>query len=355
MLTTSFGPIYVHAGRTAETDALFTLLILLTVVTLWSEQSRPWHGVWLGLLAAAAFLLRGMAVLMPLSIVLAVKVGRRGLQRNQWMPTGAAMLLFVAPVTAWIVARWRVDEWRFLERLLNYDFLARSFTVIEGHPGTPFYYLNILQGLHYDWLVAGAVAWILFPIPWSRVRNLLGFWRTNDRLSQLVGSWAAITLLIPTLMRTKLPWYLNPFYPVFALGTGWILVHAFSQVRNSPPARWRTVMLGFVAVIALGVAEGRLISYSFRYRDVGNSAQGLLLAEKDRLAGRRVFRDHWDRADIFVLGGVVGADRGLADYPEHFLRDSRPGDYLLSSQDADRPDLVLVRSDGRLSLYRRRQ
>ena len=171
VLATSFGFVYVHAGRTAETDALFTLLILLTVVTLWAEQRRPWVRIWLGPLAAAVFLLRGAAVLMPLALVVAVHLGGGRMPRNLWRPTLAALLLFAVPVAAWGVARWRIDEWRFFERMVNYDFLARSFTVIEGHPGTPLYYLNILQKHHYDWLLAGGAALMLFPMPWRQLRD----------------------------------------------------------------------------------------------------------------------------------------------------------------------------------------
>src|SRR6476646_3292616 len=53
VLATTFGFVFVHSGRTAETDALFTLLILLTVVTLWAEEDRPWYRIWLGPIAAA--------------------------------------------------------------------------------------------------------------------------------------------------------------------------------------------------------------------------------------------------------------------------------------------------------------
>ena len=355
VLATTFGFLYVHAGRSANTDALFTLLILLMVVTLWAARDRPWQSVWLGPLAAAAFLLRGMAVLMPLAIVLAVEVSSRRRQPKRWIAILTAVLLFLVPVMAWAVARWQVDEWRFFERLFGYDFVARSVRVLERHPGGPLYYLNILQKHQYDWLLAGLVAWILFPVPWPRLRNLLWFWRGDDGLKVLLASWAGITLLIPTLMRTKLPWYLNPFYPVFALGIAWILAHGFSAAANAGSVRRRLAILGFVVVLALAVAEGKLIWYSFHHRDLRQSVQGLLLTEGDRLAGRRVFRNHWDRAEMFIIGGVLGAERRLAAGLEDFWRDSRPGDYLVLSQAREHPDLVLVRSGGRHWLYRRRE
>src|SRR5438132_1375191 len=95
--------LYIHAGRTAETDALFTLLILLTVITLWAEEDRPWRRVWLGPLAAAVFFLRGMAALMPLCLVLAVVSVTRRTERARLIPTVVALLLFIAPLSAWVM------------------------------------------------------------------------------------------------------------------------------------------------------------------------------------------------------------------------------------------------------------
>ena len=122
----------------------------------------------------------------------------------------------------------------------------------------------------------------------------------------LLGSWAGVTLLVPTVMRTKLPWYLNPFYPVFALGIAWLLVKGLS-LDWSGSLRRRGVILAAVIVLVLGVAEGKLIWYSYQYRDLGDTAQGMLLQERTRLKDRRVFFDEFGRGDIFVAGGVVGA------------------------------------------------
>jgi 4-amino-4-deoxy-L-arabinose transferase-like glycosyltransferase len=349
VLATTFGFLYIHAGRTAETDALFTLLILLTVITLWAEEDRPWRRVWLGPLAAAVFLLRGMAVLMPLCIALAVVVGTGRIEPRRRIPTLVALLLFIAPVGAWVVARWRLDEWRFLERLFNYDFVARTFTTIEGHPGTPLYYLKILSKHHYEWLLAGVASGMLFPLPWPRLRQRLCFWRRDDSLTILLGSWTLVTFFMPTLMVTKVPWYLNPFYPVFALGVAWVLVDGLSHAADARRGR-RGTILAVLIVSAVGVAEGKLLWYSFHHRDLERSVQGLLLEEGNRLKGRRVFRREWDRGEIFVLGALVGAEWREATL-EGFRRKSRRGDCFVSSHHVADPALVLVRSRGRHSLY----
>jgi 4-amino-4-deoxy-L-arabinose transferase-like glycosyltransferase len=126
VLATSFGFLYVHSGRSANTDAIFTLLVLLTVVAVWASDTRPWHSVWLGPIFAAVFLLRGMAVLMPLVLVVAVKTWRIRQRRVDWLPLAAAFVLFAVPVAAWGIARWRLDGWRFFNALFGYDFVARD-------------------------------------------------------------------------------------------------------------------------------------------------------------------------------------------------------------------------------------
>jgi 4-amino-4-deoxy-L-arabinose transferase-like glycosyltransferase len=357
VLATSFGFVYVHSGRTAETDALFALLVLLTAVTLWAEERQPWHRAWLGAIAAAVFLLRGMAVLMPLGIVLAVLIWKNRTiahGRPRWLPslpTISAVMLFVVPVCAWGFARWRVDRWTFFDKLFNYDFVARSLTVIEDHPGSPLYYVNILQKNQYDWLLAGIAALVLFPVSWPQARNRLRLlWQGDDRLGVLLASWAAMTFLIPTMMRTKLPWYLNPFYPVFALGIASILLRGLIQDAHGAWGR-RQAFLGIAILTALGIAEGKLLWDPLHYRDVNDSVQGLLLQEKERLKNHAVFQPHWDRAELFVASGVVGVERAQAGRVETFWRESRPGDCLISVRHLSDPGLVQVRSSRHHTLY----
>ena len=91
-------------------------------------------------------------------------------------------------------------------------------------------------------------------------------------LGILLGSWAGITFLIPTVIRTKLPWYLNPFYPVFALGIAWILARGLAQASPRSSGR-RQALLGIVIITALGVAEGKLLWYPSHFRNLNDSTQ----------------------------------------------------------------------------------
>ena len=351
VLATCFGFVHVHSGRSANPDALFTLLMLLTVVTLWAARANPWMRAWLGPLLAAAFLLRGLAVLMPLSVIVAVEVCRWravAATRRHLHAMIVGLVLFAVPVGAWGVARWHFDGWQFLGLVAD-DALGHALRPLEGHSRSPLYYLDVLQRNHYDWLVAFLVAWGVSPLPWPRVRHAARVLGSPDGIWLVIGCWATATLLIPSLMQTRLPWYLNTFYPVFACAVGGMLARAFSRTGGiSPGCR---VLLGVTTVVALAVAESKLVWYSFEYRDLRTSMQGLVLAEKERLNGSRVFTDEWLDADAFVVSAVVGADRRTAGTTEEFLRTSVPGDYLIRFDRLADPRMVAVRSNGRATLF----
>ena len=205
-LATTFGFVYVHSGRAAATDALFTLLMVLTVMVTWSQIEHPMRRVWLGPILAAGFLLRGTAVLFLLAFVATafVWIGRT---RKSALPTMAAAVAFLVPVAAWVIARYRFDGVAFLGPMVMYDFVARTLHPIEDHPGRWYYYLKIFQQHHYDWLFGGVVAILLTPASvWSARLN---HWRRPATSSVLLAVWVVVSLAVPMAMQTKVPWYLK--------------------------------------------------------------------------------------------------------------------------------------------------
>jgi hypothetical protein len=66
-----------------------------------------------------------------------------------------------------------------------------------------------------------------------------------------------------------------------------------------------------------------------------------------------VFRDDWDRSEMFLIGGVIGAERGLAAGLDDFLAQSQPGDYFMVHHRLDDPRMSPADSNRRNWLYRR--
>jgi len=353
VLSTTYAFIYVHAGRSANPDSLLTLFIVLTIATLSRTRGNPWQRLWLGPLAAGVFMLKGMAVLLPLAIVLTTELlpPRRRSIRSQ--PAVGAVLLFIVPVAAWAVARWRVDQWTFLGRLVAYDFVAQMLSPLEEHAGSVLYYPNILQMYHYDWLAAGLVAAL---VVWRGRSQMAGrdVWTLPGRSSfRLLCVWATLTLLVPTVMQTKLPWYLNPFYPALAVGIACLCTLALrisrTGLRSGPAHR----LVAVAIMLAFGVAEGRLVWNSFARRDLNGSAQGVIKGQAGQLAGRRVYSAEWSRSEQFVAHALAGAEPIYVNDVETFWRESRAGDYLFARQEQADDRLARVAVNSRAGLYYR--
>jgi len=346
VLATCYGFLYVHSGRSGNSDSLLTLLVLLTVVTLWASRDHPWRRVWLGVVVGLVFMVKGMGIVMPSLIIAGTELSGRWRGRARWLPLAGAAGVFVLVVAPWTVARWRLDGWLFFDAMFFHDFADRVTMVLEGHEGEPYYYLYFLQKHHYDWLLAAAVALACMPAKWTRLRSLV---TGSDRfLAVLVASWFAGTFLLPSAVATKLGWYLNSFYPLFALGVAWVLVEAWRATVALPR---RTVLVVASTVVALGVAEGKLAWHSYRLLDLDRSAQSLFLARGPEIARRQVYAEQWPHADRFVVRSVGG--RCLtAPGVDEFLSHSHADDLWLGAPGAD-ARLVPVATTGRQTLYRR--
>jgi 4-amino-4-deoxy-L-arabinose transferase-like glycosyltransferase len=350
VLATTYGFLYVHSGRSGNADALFTLLITATVVTLWASRDHPWRRVWLGAIVGLAFMVKGMGILMPAVIIGGVELGgrwRRELdRRRQWLPLVAAAGMFVLIVAPWAVARWQVDGWRFFDAMFFHDFVDRASTVLEGHEGAPYYYLYFLQKHHYDWLLAALVALICLPARWTRLRTLMT--GTDHFTAVLLLAWFAGTFVLPTVAATKVGWYLNSFYPLFALVVARLVVEAW-QATAPHPRRAALVAASFVA--ALGVAESKLAWHSYRLLDVKRSAQSLFLTHGRAIAGQDVYATEWPHADRFVVRTVGGRCITVGSV-DRFLAAGRADDLWLGPATVD-PRLVPLATTGRQTLYRR--
>ena len=350
VLSTMFAFFFLHAGRSGNADAMFTLFITLTAFALWRGEEHPFALAWIGPLLGLSFLLKGMAVLMPLAIVVLVLIARGGLARREWSSMAAGVAVGVAGVGAWGAARYTADGWRFLHVLFSTDFVARVAEPLDGHGGGLLYYLNTLQRDHYDWLAAVAVVLTLAITcaGWARLRgDVLG---VDRRFLRVIAIWGGVALVVPTAMSTKLGWYLNPLYPAFAIAVGWTLAWGLTALAGQASQwRWRAAVA--IVVLAGVVAEGKLLWYSHSHRSVRGTVQGLILSGVE-VTGARVVRQAWEHGDRFVLEHVRSGRAVTGSLGDYLARGDLDA-LLLTGDPADPGRFVEVRREGRYALYRR--
>jgi 4-amino-4-deoxy-L-arabinose transferase-like glycosyltransferase len=228
----------VRHGRLAMLDGTavsFFLLLLLCLLK--SRQDRRWAvgvGFGLGLVSFT----KGLLVVPLGAIALGFLLADRQLTllRSPYLWLG--ILLGNVPVFAWYAAQWQHYGTSFLQVHFQSQGLERLSQTVENHGGAPWYYL--LELLKYTW------PWFLFwpgglYLAWQKRHTSWG-------CLVLIGTVGYLATI--SVMRTKLPWYIMPVYPFFALAVAAQLAE-FWQNRQRYP-RILAGMLGFLAVVGLG-------------------------------------------------------------------------------------------------------
>ena len=122
------------------------------------------------------------------------------------------------PVAAWYFAQWLHYGQDFINTNLVSQSWRRIWEPVGNHQGPPWYYL--LEILESAW------PWQLFWLQGLRLT-----WENRNFPGQkLVLVWSGVYLLAISVMNTKLPWYILPIYPAFALAVGSYLAEVWEQM-----------------------------------------------------------------------------------------------------------------------------
>ncbi|MEG4391524.1 glycosyltransferase family 39 protein [Microcoleus sp. BROC3] len=122
------------------------------------------------------------------------------------------------PVAAWYFAQWLHYGQDFINANLVSQSFRRIWEPVGNHKGPPWYYL--LEILESAW------PWQLFYL-----QGLYFSWENrNFPGPKLVLVWTGVYLLAISVMNTKLPWYVLPLYPAFALAVGSYLAEVWEQL-----------------------------------------------------------------------------------------------------------------------------
>lgn len=280
------------------------------------------------LLAAAAFLTKGMVTLVYLGIVILPLM----IYRRKWLPFRIdwTLLCFLIPVGIWLWMFWQEGGIYYLhEHFINNTigrFLHKDLH-LEGSPVTVsdvgnsspwFFYLARLPNMFGAAFILIpfilASVWRMFRLPFFRV-SLSGragkIWdrltapgenTENDRaLIFYLVSWSFAPLLFFSLPAIKEVTYLLPSYAGIALLCAWYLVRRLpAENPGRADLTWGLTApcLGFAAVSAaagMGNAKICLILYGVLFL-------GLLLR-----ALLRIRRKAWSGVLLPVLAGLIGA------------------------------------------------
>ena len=250
---------FVHA-KAAVADMWLVLFMTLAhwagYELLRDRFAGTWRGVvfpprdlrfwwWMFYLSLAfAFLAKGPIGWMPLGTVIVLQFLRPGPYFARRFLLVRGSLLMLALVALWGVPALLRTHGEFLEVGLGRHVVGRSFGTMQGHGGSsilaallflPFYFLTVFVTFA-PWSV---------KIPWLTRR----LWRKRDTLDLYLIVGVAVIVVIFTVVKTKLPHYILPAFPLLAL---LLARHWFeSGVAERTLRRWSLATAGVMLAFAL--------------------------------------------------------------------------------------------------------
>jgi 4-amino-4-deoxy-L-arabinose transferase-like glycosyltransferase len=235
--------VYVHAGRTGDLCSLFCLFYVLFLVCVFKideKRKEPFFSL-AGLCFALGFLVYSYHSAQML-IVLAAYLFFTGLYLE--IPAKKYTGFFLCallPVAGWAV--WRgsyPDGMKFLKITFIYDVVTRSTQQIEGHIDHMDYYLVNLGKWDPYWCIYFVLALFLLL---SVVGFKLDF---KNKPLTLMAMGTLTPLVLFTLARTRLVWYINPLYPPLAALTGWLTFRIMKDPKFQQAGK--NILILFLAI-----------------------------------------------------------------------------------------------------------
>lgn len=184
-----------HTFRSGDVDSLFILLMVASIATTrWKLQ---------GFLAGLALLTKGPLGILPLLLF-----------SKAWL----IALAVAVPWYAYMTIRFGQT---FVSEHIGYHMASRALSPIEGHTYPLWYFGSIITNRSFflSWeILAAALMWIMV--------------RQKDTKAVRIAVLTILFFLIPTLIQTKLAWYVLPMYPFAALSIGYAVSEAISHYRK---------------------------------------------------------------------------------------------------------------------------
>jgi 4-amino-4-deoxy-L-arabinose transferase-like glycosyltransferase len=209
-----------------------------------SALQRPVRWWWIFYLSlGCAFLAKGPIGWTPLLTVLVTKRFLSDVKLNHRFLFFTGAVVTLALVAVWGIPAVSRTHGDFLRIGIGRHVVERSVIAMEGHGGASI--LGYIAGLPFYFI---AIFITFFPwsfkLPWLARR----LWRERDPLDNYFIAGSALIFLIFTLVKTKLPHYTLPAFPLLALLLAKALVRQTDSERFVRRATVVAVCLGLLAV-----------------------------------------------------------------------------------------------------------
>ncbi len=257
--------IFTYLARVAMTDMFLTLFLTLCLICSWYAVERAMQdqgGTALFLLGclfgALAMLSKGaIGALFPIltALIYLVSIGRVTIIfRKSWFLPGAAILTLVGFSWYLLLGFLHPDGFDFMKELFIKHHMGRFSQPMEGHSGSVFYYLIVLLFGFMPWFGYLLLAFFSFIVTGLSLKA-----DGRQRYLRLLVIFSLVVFVFFSIAATKLPNYILPALPGFALLIAWL----FDRQQIRRPLIWR--IAGWVSVLPVVLLAIVLAAAPFIY------------------------------------------------------------------------------------------
>ncbi len=226
-LTNPAGVFSTHTLRSADSEGFFILCIVLSSIVSTKIGYSNISAIASGILTGLAILSKSPIGIIPLLCATCYIL----FQRNNSTAIKQAIIAWcfaLCMYALWVLYMSKIYGFTFLNTFFYYHLFLRASTPLESHNQSLFYYFRLLFSKE---LFVFMELYILSLVIYMRSSSL----RSNIQLANIF-SISICFIVIPTLVQTKLAWYIFPFYPFAALliagtVTPYLSFRAFSGKR----------------------------------------------------------------------------------------------------------------------------
>ena len=246
-------------GRAASTDMPLTATLtagMLAWITWRLTAQKRWLGAFYAMVALATLAKGPVAPFLATAIILvfaAIKRDWRLITKTLWLP---GVALFLAVMLPWYVAVQHSTHTFFQEFILKHN-LARYETNVFQHHQPFWYYIVVLP---------------VALVPWTTF-SVAGFVRAvserDDEVMLLLAIWAAVPIVFFSFSGSKLPGYILPALPAWAMLAAWYL----DALRESTVR----MKLAVVHCLIVGVLFGGTLLSAYALQRLRPSPQALTI------------------------------------------------------------------------------
>jgi hypothetical protein len=178
-----------------------------------STIRRPRQWWWFFYLSLAfAFLAKGPIGWVPLLTILSTRIFLSEPKLNQRFQFLFGSFLMLAIVAFWGIPALVRTHGQFFVVGIGRHVVGRSFVSMEGHGANSFGMYLLLLPFYFVTIFVSFFPWSV-KLPWLTKK----LWRRRDKIDNYLTTGGAIIFIIFTLVKTKLPHYTLPAFPLIAL------------------------------------------------------------------------------------------------------------------------------------------